>query len=106
MSSKKRTKPSTRLLNLSCRYGKLTRVTCAFLILCILTISAPAAPTELKGYVSNTARSARFLYLSGTLAPKLLEIGWIGSQVISRVYKGAGIANRSFKRIDRVVVAR
>lgn len=39
-------------------------------------------------------------------APKLLEIGWIASQVISRVYKGAGIANRSFKRIDRVVVAR
>jgi len=71
MSSKKRTKPSTRLVNLSRRYGILTRFTCAFLILCILTISAPAAPMELKGYVRNTARSVRFLYLSGNLTNNL-----------------------------------
>lgn len=72
MSRAKRRIPSiSRIEKSFISYGVLTRSVCALLITCMLTLSAPAAPQEVKGYVGNITQSARFYVLSNNFGNRL-----------------------------------
>lgn len=60
--------------------SRFAQITCAFLITCILTVSAPAAPLVIKTSLSETYQDARFNLLSGSFGANLS--GWATSLLL------------------------
>ena len=75
--------------------NRFARITCAFLIICIFTVSAPAAPLLIKTSLSEAYQDARFNLLSGNFGTNLS--GW-GNSLL--VFLSAKKQTQSISRIE------